>query len=172
MDIKDFELLVSLGVFNDALMNDAVYKFKRYEDASLSYTGLNRHDGENRGGWDTVISDDDYSTMFSLQQASMEAPAPPLPDVATESPKAVEIPPRPAAPQSVVRQAAVPESEKKQIDTSGIKVGSILRHKAFGVGTVKNIEGGIITVTFDNLDKRFQFPGAVKQGFLSVVSVS
>ena len=29
---KDFELLVSLGVFNSALMNDAVYKFKRYED--------------------------------------------------------------------------------------------------------------------------------------------
>jgi len=36
--IKDFELLVSLGVFNGPLMNDAVYKFKRYEDSSLSYT--------------------------------------------------------------------------------------------------------------------------------------
>ena len=33
---KDFEMLVGLGVFNSALMNDAVYKFKRYEDASLS----------------------------------------------------------------------------------------------------------------------------------------
>ncbi len=37
LSIKDFELLVSLNVFNSALMNDAVYKFKRYEDASLSY---------------------------------------------------------------------------------------------------------------------------------------
>ncbi len=36
---KDFELLVSLGVFNSAMMNDAVFKFKRYEDASLIYTG-------------------------------------------------------------------------------------------------------------------------------------
>jgi 5-methylcytosine-specific restriction enzyme A len=44
--VKDFELLVSLGVFNSALMNDAVYKFKRYEDASLSYTGINKHDIE------------------------------------------------------------------------------------------------------------------------------
>ncbi len=35
LTIKDFELVVSLGVFNSALMNDAVYKFKRYEDASL-----------------------------------------------------------------------------------------------------------------------------------------
>ena len=72
LEIKDFELLVSLGVFNDALMNDAVYKFKRYEDASLSYTGLNRHEGENRGGWDTVISDEDYNKMFTLQQESKE----------------------------------------------------------------------------------------------------
>lgn len=51
LSVKDFELLVSLGVFNDSLMNDAVYKFKRYEDASLSYTGINRHDGEDRGRW-------------------------------------------------------------------------------------------------------------------------
>lgn len=35
LSVKDFELLVSLNVFNEALMNDAVYKFKRYEDASL-----------------------------------------------------------------------------------------------------------------------------------------
>lgn len=76
LSVKDFELLVSLGVFNDSLMNDAVCKFKRYEDASLSYTGINRHDGEDRGGWDTVLSDADYNKMFTLQQASMEAPAP------------------------------------------------------------------------------------------------
>ena len=63
-------------IFNDSLMNDAVYKFKRYEDASLSYTGINRHEGEDRGGWDTVLSDADYNKMFTLQQASMEAPAP------------------------------------------------------------------------------------------------
>ena len=75
LSVKDFELLVSLGVFNDSLMNDAVYKFKRYEDASLSYTGINRHEGEDRGGWDTVLSDADYNKMFTLQQASMEAPA-------------------------------------------------------------------------------------------------
>lgn len=74
LSVKDFELLVSLGVFNDSLMNDAVYKFKRYEDASLSYTGINRHEGEDRGGWDTVLSDADYNKMFTLQQASMEAP--------------------------------------------------------------------------------------------------
>ena len=63
LDVKDFELLVSLGVFNDALMNDAVYKFKRYEDASLEYSGINKHAGENIGLFDTVLSQDDYIAM-------------------------------------------------------------------------------------------------------------
>jgi hypothetical protein len=60
---KDFELLVSLGVFNSGLMNDAVYKFKRYEDASLEYTGISRHMGESIGLFDTVISELDYKKI-------------------------------------------------------------------------------------------------------------
>jgi len=61
LNVKDFELLVSLGLFNSALMNDAVYKFKRYEDASLVYTGINKHEGEDIGLYDTVISQNDYN---------------------------------------------------------------------------------------------------------------
>lgn len=64
LNVKDFELLVSLGVFNSSLMNDAVYKFKRYEDASLEYTGINRHKGQAVGGYDTVLSRDDYNQLF------------------------------------------------------------------------------------------------------------
>jgi hypothetical protein len=67
LSIKDFELLVSLGVFNSALMNDAVYKFKRYEDASLSYTGINKHGDQEVGLYDTVLSPKDYqSTITSV----------------------------------------------------------------------------------------------------------
>ena len=54
LTLKDFSLLVSLGVFNSDLMNDAVYKFKRYEDSSLEYTGISTHTGTVIGGWDTV----------------------------------------------------------------------------------------------------------------------
>jgi hypothetical protein len=64
LSVKDFELLVSLGVFNSALMNDAVYKFKRYEDASLSYTGINKHEGEDIGLYDTVITRSDALKVF------------------------------------------------------------------------------------------------------------
>ncbi|WP_032094070.1 GIY-YIG nuclease family protein [Necropsobacter rosorum] len=60
---KDFELLVNLNVFNESLMNDAVYKFKRYEDASLEYAGLNRHKGQSIGLYSTVLSEDDYEMM-------------------------------------------------------------------------------------------------------------
>lgn len=64
LTVKDFELLVSLGVFNSALMNDAVYKFKRYEDPSLSYTGINKHEGEDIGLYDTVITRKDAQRVF------------------------------------------------------------------------------------------------------------
>lgn len=64
LDVKDFELLVSLNVFNSALMNDAVYKFKRYEDASLIYTGVNKHAGKDVGLWSTVLSKEDYEGTF------------------------------------------------------------------------------------------------------------
>ncbi|OGP74800.1 MAG: restriction endonuclease [Deltaproteobacteria bacterium RBG_16_49_23] len=64
LSVKDFELLVSLGVFNSALMNDAVYKFKRYEDPSLIYIGVNRHEGEDIGLYDTVLSSKDYHATF------------------------------------------------------------------------------------------------------------
>lgn len=62
--VKDFELLVGLGVFNSGLMNDAVYKFKRYEDASLKYTGINKHEGEDIGLYDTVISAKEHNQAF------------------------------------------------------------------------------------------------------------
>ncbi len=71
LDVKDFELLVSLNVFNGDLMNDAIYKFKRYEDSSLNYTGINKHAGEKVGLFNTVI---DYDEMFVDQQASLIAP--------------------------------------------------------------------------------------------------
>jgi hypothetical protein len=45
-------------------MNDAVYKFKRYEDASLEYIGISKHEGEDVGLYDTVLSRKDYEESF------------------------------------------------------------------------------------------------------------
>ena len=50
LTIDDFDLLLHVGVFNRAQMNDAILKFRRYEDASLAYTGVNRHATDTRIG--------------------------------------------------------------------------------------------------------------------------
>lgn len=63
--MKDFDLLVSLGVFNGPLMNDAVYKFKRYEDASLNYMDINKHEVDAQVGlYDTTVTRDQYNHGF------------------------------------------------------------------------------------------------------------
>ena len=71
LSVEDFNMLCSLGVFNAPLMNDAIFKFKRYEDASLTYTGLNKHADDEVGGWDTTIRKTQYEKLFYNQQASM-----------------------------------------------------------------------------------------------------
>ena len=72
LSVKDFNLLCSLNVFNASLMNDAVYKFKRYEDASLVYTGLeSKHEGEGIGLFNTVLTSEEYKSLYKLQQESL-----------------------------------------------------------------------------------------------------
>ncbi len=62
LTVKDFNLLVSLGVFNATHMNQAVFAFRRYEDASLSYTGIDSHPRlRHYGLYDTVVAIDSYS---------------------------------------------------------------------------------------------------------------
>jgi T5orf172 domain/Type III restriction enzyme, res subunit len=63
LDIPDFELLVNLNVFNSGKMNEAVYGFKRYEDASLEYTGIPRHNSAHVGGYDTKLTHDEYKNL-------------------------------------------------------------------------------------------------------------
>ena len=57
LTVKDFYLLVRLKVFNTEQMNQAVFAFRRYEDASLRYTGIQSHDGLTHYGlYDTVVA--------------------------------------------------------------------------------------------------------------------
>jgi hypothetical protein len=61
----DFDRLVLLGVFNSQLMNDAVWKFRRYEDSSLRYMGIERHRPVQHGLWDTALTEEDFQETFS-----------------------------------------------------------------------------------------------------------
>jgi hypothetical protein len=57
LTVKDFHLLVRLKVFNTEQMNQAVFAFRRYEDASLRYTGIESHAGlASYGLYDTVVA--------------------------------------------------------------------------------------------------------------------
>ena len=59
LTVQDFHLLVRLKVFNTEQMNQAVFAFRRYEDASLRYTGIESHEGLSHYGlYDTVVAKD------------------------------------------------------------------------------------------------------------------
>lgn len=59
LTVKDFELLKSIGVFNATHMNQAVFAFRRYEDSSLAYTGIDSHPKlRHYGLYDTVVAVD------------------------------------------------------------------------------------------------------------------
>ena len=64
LTLKDFDLLISLNVFNSALMNDAIYNFKRYEDSSLGYIGINKNKSSVIGLFDTVTSKEEFENRF------------------------------------------------------------------------------------------------------------
>jgi uncharacterized membrane protein len=57
LTVNDFHLLVRLRVFNTEQMNQAVFAFRRYEDASLRYAGIDSHPNLTRYGlYDTVVA--------------------------------------------------------------------------------------------------------------------
>lgn len=58
--VKEFEKLVTLGVFDDKKMDKAVGDFKRYENSSLTYSGVSKHKNLKVGLWQTVITSKEH----------------------------------------------------------------------------------------------------------------
>lgn len=162
LSVKDFELLVSLGLFNDELMNDAVYNFKRYEDSSLEYAGIKMHaDDEDVGLFSTVISREDYEQMAKQQGSSMVAPAPVAAAKVEEpfrvikggadKPKTKPEANKPVTTYSIPISNAkvaetVPESDKEEVPL--VKKGDTIEHKKFGRGTVISVGDDKFTAQF------------------------
>ncbi len=155
LKINDFELLVSIGVFNDNLMNDAVYKFKRYEDSSLNYTGIDKHKGYKIGGWDTSITEEDYNILFPVKDITSAA----FTVINTETTNSID--------NTVKKLANIIDIDNLNIND--VKTGSKIYHKGYGYGTVKDFDNNKIIVTFGNIEKKFQFPNAFLNGFLFLV---
>ncbi|MDD7186793.1 MAG: GIY-YIG nuclease family protein [Clostridia bacterium] len=64
LTVKDFDTLCSIGLFDSEKMNQGIFGFRKYENSSLSYTGIDKHDGESVGGWDTVLRREEYETLY------------------------------------------------------------------------------------------------------------
>lgn len=176
LNVKDFETLCTMGLFNSNLMNQAIYQFKRYEDSSLVYTGIDAHNEDEIGGWDTSIRREEYNRLFYNQQASITA----------DIHEAEDIPPEPvklkstaaAKPKSVTEQFGIKttepqkpkptETKNPEIKAPDITVGMKVFSKAFKEGTVIKFDGKFVTVAFDMGEKRFMYPEAFLRGFLEV----
>ena len=143
LTLKDFGLLVSLGVFNSELMNDAVYKFKRYEDSSLEYTGIDRHSGTVVGLWDTAID----TSKVGAEETSYGHT-----DDHSEY-----------AEDSSGCDKCLP---RKPWD--GLQPGDSVTHKSLGHGTVIFIDDNYLSVRFSDRESKFPYPSAFEKGYLSV----
>ena len=177
LTVKDFELLVSLGVFNDSMMNDAVYKFKRYEDSSLEYTGLRMHsDKETVGLFSTTITAEEYEDLARQQGLSMNKSKAITVSRTEESPAPVHIEPK----TEPVRSKIATESDVKTVDKAvsmnpkqkykHIDVGTKIKHKTFGKGYVVQMLNSrkMMKIKFYDSDseKNFVFPDAFVKGFI------
>lgn len=181
LSVEDFNMLCSLGVFNAPLMNDAIFKFKRYEDASLTYTGINRHAADEVGGWDTTIRKAQYEKLFYNQQSSMlsEDYDSYSKDEASISGSSIIIEPKQTEPMKTEPSSApssetVPQQGQTETDVrillDRLQTGSTVIHKKFGKGEVVKFNNNekYLYVRFIVGEKKFIFPDAFLMGFLEI----
>lgn len=185
LTVEDFELLVSIGIFNESLMNSAIYNFKRYEDASLEYTGINKHaEDENIGLFSTVISKKDYQDMAMAQLASMQD-NPFKKTIVTEMPMVSEkkkdvpiLPKRNGVSgyptgyyENAIDKVADRRSSYNEVDLMKLRIGTTVKNMKYGEGRITRISpnGKILVYFNDTAPKTFIVPMAFQKGFLSVI---
>ena len=150
-------------------MNEAIFKFKRYEDASLSYTGIDKHiNDETMGGWDTAIKKKEYELLFYNQQESMKEDINPFNKIIEDinkqkGTKKVEY----AEKKTEKIYDKTIEQQMEKFDS--LKEGDTVYHQKFGTGKVTWIDKkrAHIKVKFGDINKQFLYPNAFIQGHLS-----
>ena len=161
-------------------MNDAIFKFKRYEDTSLSYTGIDKHAGEAVGGWDTVIKREEYDRLFANQQETMTSGLRTsnannvIVSVPVKEKKAIASTPHQKSEsikQPPVYKRAEEKEEVKEV-TYSFNVGTKVNHKSFGKGEITWISENkkYFYVKFEVAgSKTFTNPKAFEDKFLEIL---
>lgn len=58
--VDDFETLCNAGIFNNREMNSSIFAFKRFEETSLQYASADKTLHQTVGGFDTIVSRDEF----------------------------------------------------------------------------------------------------------------
>lgn len=179
LSVKDFDILCSIGLFDSEKMNQGIFGFRKYENSSLSYTGIDKHAGESVGGWDTVLRREEYEELYGKQQATMtdfEEILIPEKYRAEKSGNTAENEIAAAVTDNVINAAQKQNEEKLAAEKAieemlqKVQVGITVTHKKFGDGVVVWIDSAkkYLRVKFDAGEKQFVFPDAFLMKFLEV----
>lgn len=157
-------------------MNQGIFGFRKYENSSLSYTGIDKHEGEAIGGWDTVLRREEYEALYSKQQATMTDFENILipekyradkenDDGETAKTKNIAIDTGAVADTVPIEDNSVQKALEEML--AKVKVGITVSHKKFGDGTVSwmSNDGKYIRIKFAVGEKQFVFPDAFISGF-------
>lgn len=175
LSVKDFDVLCSIGLFDPEKMNQGIFGFRKYENSSLSYTGIDKHEGESVGGWDTVLRREEYELLYAKQQATVM-------DLSQAVTSKLELEKQPehslgssmakAEHLSVTTKSDTEPVPKKNWNEilAPVGIGIVVKHKTFGTGTVVWMDKlkKYIRVKFDAGEKQFIFPDAFIGGFLNI----
>lgn len=179
LSVKDFDILCSIGLFDSEKMNQGIFGFRKYDNSSLSYTGIDKHAGESVGGWDTVLRREEYEELYGKQQATMtdfEEILIPEKYRAEKSGNTAENEIAAAVTDNVINAAQKQNEEKLAAEKAieemlqKVQVGITVTHKKFGDGVVVWIDSAkkYLRVKFDAGEKQFVFPDAFLMKFLEV----
>ena len=172
LTVKDFDVLCSIGLFDAEKMNQGIFGFRKYENSSLSYTGIDKHEGESVGGWDTVLRREEYEALYSKQQATLaETKQNTISDDTQANDAPGEKPDVSVTPAAVeTGGTAEKETDKWAVILSQVGIGADVSHKKFGDGVVMWIDKGkkYLRVKFSVGEKQFIFPDAFVMGFLEL----
>ena len=177
LSVKDFDILCSIGLFDSEKMNQGIFGFRKYENSSLSYTGIDKHAGEAVGGWDTVLRREEYEELYGKQQATMtdfeeilipEKYRSEKSGNTTEDEIAATVTDNTAAQKQDEEKLAAEKALEEML--AKVQIGVTVTHKKFGSGAIVWIDSAkkYLRVKFDAGEKQFVYPDAFLMKFLEV----
>lgn len=141
---------------------------------------IDRHSNEDIGVWDTTVKRKEYDLLFANQQSTMEYDG----EIYSEENKyqyeksdksQIKYTDKPQKQYVTDRytvktkpeNSVIKSPKKAEFDVSWVDIGAEVYHEKFGLGIIVSVKNGLLNVKFSTGEKRFQYPTAFENGFLS-----